>query len=288
MRLNRLALSSCLALGLCCVHAAFAAEIVVDLPELVVTRADASETCALPGTGYQDVAIGEESATLTVIGCELPAGQKRVAGHGIRRVSWQPREGETTVTIEFTQPPTYSVVNAVSGTEHRQQTPQVIVGFGFDSASGDDRHTSPVLGSHRPGELAGEPDDYGSYELPDFPPVRYSDALVTLRVENVDFRDVLWLMSEIGGISIMLDPYWADEPTGGPRTPGGGADPGSGGTGGGEPGFRPGGGFLPGVPRSGTGDLTLNFDNVPFDLALDLILMSVGLYKIDIYPGSFG
>jgi hypothetical protein len=288
MRLNRLALSIGLALGLFCAHTAIAADIVVDLPELVVTRSDTGETCALPGTGYGDVVIGEESATLTVTGYELPAGQKRVAGHGIRRVSWQPREGETAVTIEFAQPPTYSVVNAVAGTEHRQQTPQVIVGFGFDSTGGE-RRTSPVLGSRRPGEQVEEPDQHGDYEMPDFPPVRYSDALVTLRVENVDFRDVLWLMSEIGGVSIVLDPYWADEPTGGPRAPGGGADPdGGGGSGGGEPGFRPGGGFIPGIPRSGTGNLTLNFDNVPFDQALDLILMSVGLYKIDIHPGSFG
>jgi len=287
MRLSHLALPICLALGLVCPHGAAAAEIVVDLPELVVTRGGASETCALPGTGYRDLTIDEQSATLTVTGYELPAGHKRVAGHGVRRVSWQPLEGETAVTIEFAQPPAYSVVNAVAGTEHRRQTPQVIVGFGFDSVPGD-RHTSPVLGSRRPCQQVESGDEYGSYDLPDFPPVRYSDALVTLRVENVDFRDVLWLMSEIGGVSIVLDPYWADEPTGGPRTPGGGADPGSGGGGDVDPGFRPGGGFLPGVPRSGTGDLTLNFDNVPFDLALDLILMSVGLYKIDVYPGSFG
>lgn len=288
MKVHRPLLLSLVCLGLGAGGAAVAAgDIVVDLPELVVARHGGNQTCALPGTGYEGLVVGDESATLLVLGQELPAGQKRVAGQGIRRVSWQPREGATSVEIEFTQPPSYSIANAVEGTEYRQFTPQVVVGFGFD-VSGSERKTSPVLGSHKPGEAPVEPDRYGSYELPDFPPVKYSDALVTLRVENADFRDVLWLMSEIGGVSIVLDPYWADEPTGGTRTPGGGADPGSGGAGDGDPGFRPGGAFIPTVPRSGTGRLTLSFDNVPFDTALELILMSVGLHKIDICPGSLG
>ena len=56
------------------------------------------------------------------------------------------------------------------------------------------------------------------------------------------------------------------------RPPGGGVDPGT----------DPGDGFTPGLIRNGVGQLTLNFDNVPFSEALDLILMSVGLVKVDI------
>jgi hypothetical protein len=160
----------------------------------------------------------------------------------------------------------------------------VIVGFTFED--GADGHGYPVVGTQRPRHAEDE-DVYGSYQLPKFPKVRYSDALVTLRVRNVDFRDVLWLMSEIGGVSIVLDPYWADEPTGSRRPPGGGADPGAGGGGESGPGFRGAGDYIPAAPREGTGLLSLNFEDVPFDLALDLIIMSVGLVKVDIWPGSF-
>jgi hypothetical protein len=105
-----------------------------------------------------------------------------------------------------------------------------------------------------------------------------------LKVRNVDFRDVLWLMSDIGGITIVLDPYWDDEPTGSRRQVGGGASGDGGGGAGGGGGFGTGGSPPPFAPREGTGRLTLNFQEVPFDQALDLILMTVGLVKVDIYP----
>ena len=84
----------------------------------------------------------------------------------------------------------------------------------------------------------------------------------------------------------MLDPYWDQEPTGSRRPVGGGAGGDGGGGSGGGPGYRPGGVFLPSFPSSGGGDLSLNFYEVPFDTALDLILMSVGLVKVDIWPDS--
>lgn len=258
--------------------------VVVTQPELTVVRSGGNETCALPGSGYQDLVVDDQQATFTLLGKELPAGSKRITGGGISRVSWESGEENTQVTIDFARPPSYHMINAVGGTQDRPQTPQVVAGFGF-AANDLGPRAKPVMGGGPPQVEHGE-DQYGTYKLPKFPQPKYSDALVTLEVHNTDFRDVLWLMSQIGNISIVLDPYWADEPTGGPRTPGGGADPGSGGGGGGQPGFRPGDEYLPQVPREGTGNLTLKFEDVPFDTALDLVLMSVGLYKVDIYPGS--
>jgi hypothetical protein len=259
-------------------------DIIVADPELTIARNGGNETCALPGSGYEDLVVDDHQATFTLLGQALPEGSKRLVGRGISRVHWAPGDNETQVTIEFARPPSYHMVNVVNGTPDRPQTPQVVAGFGFESA-GSEHRARAVMGGGQP-KVEHEQDQYGSYNLPEFPPVKYSDALVTLEVHNTDFRDVLWLMSQIGNISIVLDPYWADEPTGGPRTPGGGANPEGGGGGAGQPGFRPGGEFLPQVPREGTGNLTLKFENVPFDMALDLILMSVGLYKVDIYPGS--
>lgn len=254
-------------------------------PELVVVRQGDVETCALPGDSYGEFQVGEANASFLLKGQVLPAGHKRIAGYGIRKVTWKPVADDTLVSVEFMTAPAFSLINAVDGTAERPSTPQVIAGFGFDQA-GDKEHSYPVMGTHNP-RAGTEEDSYGNYKLPEFPAVKYSDARVTLKVENVDFRDVLWLLAEIGNVSIILDPYWADEPTGSRRPPGGGADPGSGGEGGGgNGGFRGAGDFIPFAPRSGTGRLTLSFENVPFDTALELILMSVGLVKVDIYPGS--
>ncbi len=169
----------------------------------------------------------------------------------------------------------------------RPGVPQVVAGFYFNPAEAQSR-PYPVLGSRKPGSSSAASDPHGGYELPELPESKYSDALVNLSVRNTDFRDVLWLMSEIGNVSIVLDPYWADEPTGSRREVGGGVDPGGGGGSEGGPGYRPAGQFNPAAPREGTGNLSLNFKDVPFDLALDLVIMSVGLVKVDIYPGDLG
>jgi len=274
-----------LAAGILLATAARAAgERLIDTPELVVEMTAANISCVMPGEDYAGFELTDDQATYRLLGYELPAHRERVARGGIAYVSWEPAEGETQVRIEFSTPPVSNMISAMPGTAERPQTPQVIAGFGIDPAAAA-RSTSPVLGSRRSGQ---EPqgDQHGTYELPEFPPVKYSDALVTLRVHNADFREVLWLMSEIGRVSIVLDPYWADEPTGGRRTPGGGADPGAGGGGSNGPGYRP-GNPPPTIPREGTGRLSLDFKDVPFDTALELILMSVDLYKVDIYPGSF-
>lgn len=260
--------------------------IVLETPKFVLVRHGNNEACLIPAAGYSAFEVGENSAKLNLTGVELGKGSKRVLGKGITRVSWEPAGSGTEVTFEFAQQPISTLVNAVSGSEIRPDLPQVVAGFYFEEEPQNSR-PYPVLGSHHPGETGPREDPYGHYKLPKFKPAKYSDALVTLNVRNVDFRDVLWLMSEIGNVSIILDPYWADEPTGSRRPPGAGADPG-GGSGGGDggSGFRGGGDFIPAAPREGTGNLSLRFNDVPFDTALDLIIMSVGLVKVDIYPGD--
>ena len=62
---------------------------------------------------------------------------------------------------------------------------------------------------------------------------------------------------------------------------------GGGGGGQSQGGFREAGTFQVQLPQPGTGNLTMNLQGVPFDLALDLILTAVNLEKIDIYPGFF-
>jgi len=131
----------------------------------------------------------------------------------------------------------------------------------------------------------------GDYRLPPFETkYEFSDILVSLNLQGADFREVLMFMSEISGVTIILDPYWNDDPTGGRRRPGG---PGSGelppppesATPPGE--FRGAGVFQATIPREGIGSLTMNLENVPFDLALDLILTAVNLEKIVIWPDTF-
>ncbi len=262
----------------------FAADgVVLQTPELVVLRHGANESCMLPGDGYRDFEAGRESATLVLEGVELPAGASRIVGKGLSRICWTPGEGYTSVEMFYDSPPLSTIVNAVGGTEIRPYVPQVVVGFGFHPEETVSR-VAPRLGARSRTQVKDDPD--GTYKLPKMAEVKYSDALVTLNVRNADFREVLWFLSDLGNVSIMLDPYWADEPTGSRRPVGGGADPGSGGGGGGDPGFRGAGEFFPGFITEGTGNLSLNFKDVPFDRALDLVVMSAGLVKVDIWPDS--
>jgi hypothetical protein len=273
------------ALLLCGATAAQAAgeKTLVRTPELVVKHGPASETCAFPADSYSDFKLEGETATFTLDGRALPAGSRKLSGGGMREVSWVPADKSTQVTIQFAAPPQSSLLNAVPGTPDRPHTAQVVAGFLF--APGALKLQAPgsaALGA-RPqatGE-AGETSQPGSYDLPKFAPVHYSDALVSMNVKNADFRDILFQMSRIGNVSIMLDPYYDDEPTGNKRTGKGG---GTGGEQGGGNGFGNGPGGL--FPRDNTGFITLNFKDVPFDQALDLLLQSAGLVKADVYPNG--
>lgn len=249
-------------------------------PELTVVRHGTNESCVFPGSSYSSFLIEGTEASFIIDNLELDAGSQNLRGGGITKVAWAPVEGGTLVNMEFADEPLSSLINFMPSTELMPGEPQVLVGFSFD-ANVFSKRGRAVLGSRKRGPAV---DEHGNYELPDFPDYNYSDALITLQVQMVDFRDVLWLMSSIGGVSIVLDPYWDQEPTGSRRPVGGGGGGGSGG--GGGFGFRPGGFDSPPIPREGTGDLSLSFYDVPFDTALDLILMTVGLVKVDIWPDS--
>jgi hypothetical protein len=274
------------ALTVAAVSTVFAAEpgVIVSTPELTVLRHGGNESVALPAGAYRDFEVEGERASFVLEDSAIPAGSRELRGGGIKSIAWTPGEDGTRVELTFARPPQSSLINALPGTETRPQVPQVIAGFNFaEPARSAPR---PAAGRQRAAAEGESNSPYGDYELPEFPRAHYSDALITLNVRNVDFREVLWLMSEIGNVSIMLDPYWADEPTGGRRPPGAGADPGVGSGGDAGPGFKPGGEFSPTAPVEGGGNLTMNLVGVPFDMALDLILQSVGLVKVDVYPGT--
>ncbi|MCB1219502.1 MAG: hypothetical protein H7A35_02345 [Planctomycetales bacterium] len=248
--------------------------VVIEEKNLVMLRHDNLESIAFRGDNYSDFQFDEDelTASFVVSGPLLGLGSERVMGKGIRQISWEPAREGTLVSLKFASEPQWHVLNAMGGTELRPNVPQVLASFSYDP---EEFRPRTVLGKRhrRSDEEIARDKMHGDYELPGFPDSEYSDARVTLKVVNGDFREILWYMSQIGNVSIVLDPYWGDEPTGAKRPPGGGVDPGT----------DPGDGFVPGLIRNGVGQLTLNFDNVPFSEALDLILMSVGLVKVDIY-----
>ncbi|MBN1966080.1 MAG: hypothetical protein JW910_15630, partial [Anaerolineae bacterium] len=128
-------------------------------------------------------------------------------------------------------------------------------------------------------DAAGMNDQYGTYELPGFEgeDEMLSDVRVNLNAAGgFSLYQFLMFLSSISGISIIIDPYWLSEPFGGngrpPQDPGylpgdqGGA------------GFRPGNVFDPQLGASGS--VRGNFDNVPFDEALDIVLSTHQLKKV--------
>ncbi len=97
-----------------------------------------------------------------------------------------------------------------------------------------------------------------------------SDVRVSLPAMNgMNLYEVLDYLSEISGISLIIDPYAFDEPTGSLRPPKVPDMPAPGTS---QPGFRPGGVFQPQFPSGGT--VVGNFIDVPFDTALKLILQT--------------
>jgi hypothetical protein len=117
------------------------------------------------------------------------------------------------------------------------------------------------------------------YDLPEFErKYKYSDALVTIHTRGASIKGVLDYMALVGNLSIVLDPYWDQEPTGGGRPPisGLGGGVGEGGS------FGTGGGASTGFQGFGRGAISVDLDDVPFDLALDLIITSAGLVYFDI------
>jgi uncharacterized membrane protein YgcG len=102
---------------------------------------------------------------------------------------------------------------------------------------------------------------------------KLSDVRVSLPAMNgMHVLDVLNYLSLISGISLIIDPYTFDEPFGGPRPPKVPEDSDGQATG---DGYRPADIFSPQLARPGT--VIGNFVNVPFDVALELILSVHGL-----------
>lgn len=263
--------------------------VILSGPGFVLSRSAGIESIEFDGQDYSDYQLEGRSASFVVSGADFGSGSMDVPRStgvkaGMSKLSWEPAEGGgTKVSIDFARAPQYSVVNAMTGTQLHPDSPQVLAAFSFGSAgqaSGPDRGGQRETAAAAAGRRTAD----GDYDLPKFPPYKYSDALVTLRANNVDFREVLWLFSRIGNVSIMLDPYWGDEPTGTRRPPGGGVQYGAGGGPGSGAGFRGAGDFGPIGLTEGAGKLSFNFVDVPFDTALDLVIKSVGLVYVDITP----
>jgi hypothetical protein len=135
--------------------------------------------------------------------------------------------------------------------------------------------------AHRYGDNARSAGDaYGTYELPGFEgeEEQLSDVRVNLEAAGgFNLRGFLMFLSQISGISIIIDPYWVQPPTGiTNRQP---MDPGELPGGQGGPGFRPANIFDPPLGTGG-GSVMGRFDNVPFDVALDLVLDTHNLEKV--------
>jgi hypothetical protein len=113
-------------------------------------------------------------------------------------------------------------------------------------------------------------DPFGGMYYADFLPggSMLSDVRVSLPAMNgMNLYEVLNYLSEISGISLIIDPYAFDEPTGSTRPPKANEPPAATADG---PGFRSAGVFDPQYPSGGS--VIGNFIDIPFDTALRLIL----------------
>lgn len=150
-----------------------------------------------------------------------------------------------------------STARTLSADTERTRRPET---YGDDNAADSDY---PRLSVDEPR------DPFGYQHLKD----QLSDVLVNLpATSGYNFYKTLMLLSRMAGISIIIDPYLVDEPTGSLRSnklepPGGGGD----GEGGGR-GFREAGQFEAMDLHGATNTVIGNFENVPFDLALKIIL----------------
>ena len=273
----------------------------------------------LSGSGYRELETHPLKVSFIVEGLRVDKPvQRLVHGYWMQRVELVPVGDGTRVTVGRLVDARGLALAVSPGSKFIPETGNVILsltmGRGSRKQEAERTGREGASAATRP-EVEANPDypvmpvapeESGRYR---FPPskrkYRYSDVLVDLNLVNTDFRQVLMLMSNIGNVSIVLDPYWDEQPTGGRRRPGGpgglgggggggeggggagGGGAGGGGGGEGQGGFREAGTFQAQLPQPGTGNLTMNLEGVPFDLALDLILTAVNLEKIDIYPGFF-
>ncbi|MBN2081878.1 hypothetical protein JW859_06670, partial [bacterium] len=180
-----------------------------------------------------------------------------------------------------------SVGNALSATAggfvpEQMAGPQGFNGTPQSIPSVEQILTKAQADAYRYGKNARSSNDaYGTYELPGFPgeDELLSDVRVNLEAAaGFSLYQFLMFLSQISGISIIVDPYWVDDPFGGYdyREP---PDPGYLPGGGSGPGFRNAGVFDPQLGVGG-GSVRGRFDNVPFDQALDIVLTTHNLHKV--------
>jgi len=246
------------------------------------------------GSEYTDVTETRLKVRFRVEGLAVDEPvRKLLDGYWAQRIVITPAEGGANVTVSRSLAGgTFGLSEApMSDALPDRENVILIITQGTDEPLKGDPSRSIATDEDYPRMGVGGGYAEGKYRLPPFDTkYKYSDILVSLNLQGADFREVLMFMSEISGLTIMLDPYWDDDPTGGRRRPGGPGSaelppPPESTTLPGE--FRGAGVFQATIPREGIGSLTMNLVNVPFDLALDLILTSVNLKKIVIWPDTF-
>jgi copper(I)-binding protein len=133
-----------------------------------------------------------------------------------------------------------------------------------------------------------DPDEDYPRMRPESPPDHFSykrlkgqlsDILVSLpATTGYNFYRTIMLLSQMSGITIVIDPYLTDPPTGSLRS--NKLEPPGGGEGDGGEGFRGAGEFQSMDLHGATNTVIGNFEQVPFDTALEIILEAHNLQYI--------
>lgn len=232
------------------------------------------ETVSFRAGGYDELVESPTAISFRVTGLKIasPAIEK-IEGAAVSEMLLKPDGNSTLVTLKLRGIADGFSINAAPRSKSFPNSASVVVGFtglraptARNAASNGGGDEYPVIQSVSASR--------GDYELPEFErKYRYSDTLITLKTSGASVIGIIEFLSFVSGVSIVLDPYWDQEPTGTGRPPLSGGGPGGAGTGGG-----PGTGYR----GLGTGLITVDLKEVPFDLALDLILTSAGLVYFEI------
>ena len=236
------------------------------------------ESLSFRATGYSQFVSTEREISFLLAGFRgADAKNHNLGGAALSTMKFTQENEGTRVAVSLYGSAGGVSINAAPASRAFPDSPTVVLALtgitprrsSASSAGADDEY--PSLGSAKKNE--------GDYELPPFERrYKYSDTLVSLHVKGASISGVLEFLSLVGNVSIVLDPYWNQQPTGGGRPPiesggsAGGGGAGGIGTGGGGAGF---GGF-------GQGLISVDIDDVPFDFALDLIITSAGLKYVEI------
>ena len=243
----------------------------------VFTQEYGVESLTFRAAKYSELENLPQSVTFLLGGCRIESPQvHKLDGVALAEMLLKPEGDSTRVTLKLACRADGFSINFAPASRAFPKNGSVIVAFtGLRKLPAGGAQSEPD--DEYPDMSA--PKQTGDYELPEFEArYKYSDALVTIHTRGASIKGLLDFMAAIGGISIVLDPYWDQEPTGTGRPPisgmGGGGEGGAEGFGtGGAPGQF--GGF-------GSGAVSIDLDEVPFDFALDMIITSAGLVYFDI------